>query len=78
MKDSNPLPTAPIRQALQPGGKFEYMRAEYNSIYGRVSCGWKKTDGEYKYEIVIPPNCTADILLPGGISQTAESGHYII
>lgn len=48
-----------------PGGHFEYARLEYDSIYGTIICGWKKTsDGKYEYEVVVPPNVKADVVLP--------------
>ncbi len=60
--------------APKPGGSFTFARAEYRSVYGTVKSGWTKTDNGYQYEIAIPCNCTADILLPDGTQKTVSAG----
>ena len=60
-----------------PGGQFTYAKAEYNSVYGKVACGWKKQeDGTYNYEILIPVNTTAKIVLPDGREKLCGAGTY--
>ena len=63
--------------APKPGGSFTFAAAEYKSVYGTVKSGWKKTEAGYRYEIEIPSNCTARVVLPGGASQTVTAGSYI-
>ena len=63
--------------APKPGGHFTFAKAEYNSVYGKISSGWKKQeDGTYSYEISIPANTIANVVLPDGREQICESGHY--
>lgn len=51
--------------APRPGGHFTRASFSYDSIYGTVSCAWSlQEDGKYKVDIVVPPNTTADIILP--------------
>ena len=57
-----------------PGGNFEYAKAEYQSIYGKVRSGWKKADNGYEYMIEIPANCTADVVLPDGKTYRQDAG----
>ena len=59
------------------GGNFTFANAEYKSIYGTVKSGWKKTENGYQYEIEIPANCTADIIIDGK-TQTVGAGKVII
>lgn len=59
-----------------PGGHFTFANAEYTSIFGAVKSGWRKENGEYKFDIVIPPNCTADIILPDGKKYSVGAGTY--
>lgn len=60
-----------------PGGSFEYARFSYDSIYGTVSSTWKKNEaGDYEYEITIPSNCTAEIILPNKDSVVVVAGSY--
>ena len=62
--------------APQPGGSFTFAHAAYRSVYGAVTSGWKKTETGYQYEITIPANCTAEIVL-NGTAQTVAAGSYV-
>ena len=64
--------------APKPGGHITFAHAEYRSLYGTVRSGWKKTGSGWTYEIEIPSNCTAEILLPDGTKQTVAKGVYTI
>lgn len=61
-----------------PGGTFKYMSAKYDSIYGRVSCGWKNEENDMYFVFDIPTNCSATVVLPNGTKQEYESGTYAI
>lgn len=63
--------------APKPGGKFTYANAEYKSIFGRVKSGWNISEGKGVYEIEIPANTSADIILPCGLKKTVSAGKYI-
>ncbi len=69
VKDHNRFEIRPL-----PGGNFTYANARYDSVYGRVRSGWQKTKDGYIYEIEIPSNCTADIILPDGQTFRQEAG----
>lgn len=58
------------------GGHFDFAKAEYKSIFGTVKSGWKKQNDKYIYEIEIPANCTAEIVLPNGTPQMVTTGKY--
>lgn len=60
----------------KPGGHFTFARAQYDSIYGRVTSGWKIENGKTVYTIEVPANTTADIVLPNGTAQTVCAGSY--
>ncbi|MCQ2481709.1 MAG: glycoside hydrolase family 78 protein, partial [Clostridia bacterium] len=62
--------------APTPGGNFSYANAEYKSVFGIVKSGWKKTDSGYIYEIEIPSNTTAEIILPDGKRESVSAGKY--
>ena len=64
--------------APKPGGHFTYAKAEYNSIYGKVVSGWEKmSDGTYRYEISIPANTTAKVILPDGRERNCGAGKFL-
>ncbi len=44
---------------------LDYSNALYKSAYGEIISNWKCEDGELKLMIVVPPNTTASVYLPG-------------
>ena len=62
--------------APRPGGHFTSAKAAYASIYGRVESGWCKEGENCVYTVVIPVNCTAELVLLGQESQTVQAGTY--
>ena len=62
--------------APRPGGHFTYAKASYDSVFGRVESAWHRENGIAIFEFTIPPNCTADVILPGKASETLSAGTY--
>lgn len=67
----NRFTVAPI-----PGGSFTRAKAEYDSVYGTVKSGWEKDGNGYKYDIEIPPNCEADLIIDGK-KETVGPGRHV-
>ena len=63
--------------APRPGGHFTRAGAKYDSVYGTVESRWEKKDGKTVYTIVVPANCEAEIVLPGGTRETVAAGTCI-
>ena len=63
--------------APQPGGQFTHATASYQSIYGLVESGWKKTETGFVFTVAVPVNCTASIHLPNGRKVTQSSGTQV-
>ena len=49
----------------QPGGPLTYARARLESMYGLVVSDWRIEKGRFRWDIVVPPNTTASVTLPG-------------
>ena len=62
--------------APRPGGHFTHAEAAYQSVYGKVSCGWEKQEKQTVFRMIVPANCTAEIRLPDGTVQTVPAGEY--
>lgn len=62
--------------APHPGGDLAFAKAEYESIYGTVASGWKRTEDGWSFDISIPANVTAEIELPDGTKQTVGAGTH--
>lgn len=48
----------------RPGGGFTNAHAEYESLYGKIVSKWNIIDKKMVYEVEIPVNTTATVLLP--------------
>ena len=59
-----------------PDKDLGYAKAVYNSPYGRIVSGWKYDGDEILYEIEIPSNTRAEVVLPDGRRQVLEAGSY--
>jgi alpha-L-rhamnosidase len=51
--------------APQPGGGLTHAKAEFKSVYGKISSNWEISEGNFNYQIEIPANTTAAVTLPG-------------
>ncbi|WP_099205367.1 family 78 glycoside hydrolase catalytic domain [Scatolibacter rhodanostii] len=60
-----------------PGGTLSYASFTYQSIYGRISCTWKKENGHITYTIDVPAGTKADLHLPQGHHECITAGHFI-
>ncbi len=60
-----------------PGGSLKNAKAEYLSPYGKVRVSWEKTDAGYQYQVEVPANTTAKIVLPDGEQKMITAGEYV-
>lgn len=69
-----------FRIAPQPGGHFTEAKATYDSVFGKVESGWKKTEQGMEFTVTIPANCHAEVVLPDGqcVEQTAGTQVYLV
>jgi alpha-L-rhamnosidase len=61
-----------IEIAPIPGGPLTSAAATYNSPYGKVSSSWKLVDKEFNLDIIVPPNTTAQVLVPGNTQESIK------
>lgn len=75
------VPGAPgyrrIAMQPRPGGGLTYASARHLTPYGIAECRWKIEDGSIEVQVVVPPNATASIHLPGKESEPIEVGSGI-
>ncbi|MBQ6086436.1 MAG: glycoside hydrolase family 78 protein [Bacteroidales bacterium] len=43
---------------------LDYARVSYDSVRGTIVSSWKKEDGKFLWDIVIPANSTAEVFIP--------------
>ena len=65
-----------VKICPHPDKALGYARAEYQSPWGKVVSGWKYDGDEISYEIEIPSNTRAEVVLPDGRRQELGAGTY--
>ena len=65
-----------IRIKPQPDALLKYAKASYQSPVGRIVSGWKYENDKPVYEIEIPSNTEAEVLLPDGRKEILTAGSY--
>ncbi len=60
-----------------PGGGLTSAKAALNSMYGLIVSDWRIENGQFEWDILVPPNTTATVILPGEASGCeVEAGKY--
>jgi alpha-L-rhamnosidase len=61
-----------------PGGGLTNAAAEHYTMYGKIKSAWKIDGENFVYDVEIPANTTATVILPGNEKepQTLGSGKY--
>ena len=62
----------------RPGGGLTHASARHRTPYGIAECAWKREDGNMDLDVIVPPNTTASVRLPGKDSEPliVESGTH--
>jgi alpha-L-rhamnosidase len=61
----------------QPGGGLTHARVTQDSLYGQIVSDWRIRNGNFEWDILVPPNTTATVILPGeNQGREVESGAY--
>jgi alpha-L-rhamnosidase len=65
---------------IQPAivGGLTWVKAHFDSPYGRIVSDWKIEDNQLTMDVTVPANTSATIIVPGKNGGTHEvgSGHY--
>ncbi len=59
-----------------PVGGLSYVKASYNSSYGKIVSDWRIAGGRFIWNLIVPPNATATVYVPAkdqaAISESAK------
>ena len=55
-------------------GDLTSARGQYDSIRGRIVSEWAVEKGQFKLRVVVPPNTTATIVVPGASAESVKEG----
>jgi hypothetical protein len=57
-------------------GDLTWVKAHYDSPYGRIASHWRKENGQFILNATVPANSTATVVLPDGASHDAGPGSH--
>jgi alpha-L-rhamnosidase len=58
-----------------PVGDLTYVRATHRSPYGLITSNWSRTNGEFDWNVTVPPNSSATVSVPAATAaDVTESG----
>ncbi|NDW09676.1 hydrolase [Dysgonomonas sp. 520] len=60
----------------KPVGDLEWVKADHETLYGKITVDWKKKDGFFNLSVDVPANTRATVVLPDGKKQVVGSGKY--
>lgn len=60
--------------APHPGGKLTSTQAELETMYGKVKSAWSIDNNIFTFDVIVPPNTTAQVILPAVTDQITENG----
>ncbi|GAA3959391.1 glycoside hydrolase family 78 protein [Mucilaginibacter dorajii] len=60
--------------APHPGGKLTMAQAELETLYGKIKSAWTIDQGIFTLDITVPPNTTAQVILPSVTDPITENG----
>jgi alpha-L-rhamnosidase len=55
--------------APQFTARLKYVRATLDTPYGVIASGWRNQDGQILYDLTIPPNTSATLILPDSLQH---------
>lgn len=58
------------------GGGITSVKASYQSDYGLVRSEWSVKDGQFDWQITVPPNSYATAILTDGTARELGAGHH--
>jgi alpha-L-rhamnosidase len=62
----------------RPGGGLTFVRATRQTMYGQVDSAWKVADGKFQFDVTVPANTAARVILPvTDAAQVTEGGQRI-
>lgn len=60
-------------------GDLNWVKGSYQSVSGLISCSWKRNDGTFNLDLVVPANTSATVYVPAGaLKDVMEGGLPVI
>ena len=59
------------------GGTLTFANCDYNGVYGKIVSGWQKDGDKVTYQITVPSNVKAKVILPSGEYILTAGDHVL-
>jgi hypothetical protein len=66
-----------IRFKPAPVAGLDWVKASYASVRGKIVSEWRQEHGRFVLKVVVPPNTTATVHLPGSAAQAPAGAQQI-
>lgn len=53
--------------------ELDFVNVSYHSVYGEIKSNWELKNGDLKLKVVVPPNITASVFIPGSDIKNVSS-----
>jgi alpha-L-rhamnosidase len=54
---------------------LDWVNSSYRSVRGQITSNWKRVGDSVRFEVVIPPNSSAGVVLPSGLHLVSFKGN---
>ena len=61
-------------EIVNPKNGFDWVKASYNSIRGKITSEWKLNHDQFQLNVTIPGNCTATVYVPAKDAANVTEG----
>jgi len=69
-------PRPPLGKQFLAGAPVQFVEASLRTPMGRFDVSWWIKDDRFEVELLVPPGCEAQVVMPDEIEQTVYSGHH--
>lgn len=63
-----------LRIAPRPGPGLDWLKASYDSLYGKIVSEWEVEDDFWSFKLVVPANTSAEVSLPTSNPEKVTEG----
>ena len=69
-------PRPPLGKQFLAGAPVQFVEASLRTPMGRFDVSWWIKEDRFELELLVPPGCEAQVIMPDEIEQIVHSGHH--
>ena len=58
----------------RPGPQLASVRAEHDTVRGKIASAWSREGGEFRLDVTVPPNTSATVYVPAKDAASVTEG----